>query len=470
MRPALAWAATAAAVGALAFAQPLAPPDGDAALREVVATHPVWGPALAYRSPARDAAERAVRDADADLRRAGHGLSASLSWRPSVGWRAAGDAPLDPADLAWSADLTAAFGWRADAQALVRARIAAQRASVALAERTNRDLRDAVGRHVELQRAHVALTIAEDAAAARALTLAQAERVDLGRLTPDGPEPRTLLASRLEAERAAAAVDRAARDLAAAERAAAAIGLARDAAADAHRDRFAPAALEGWRLYLSAADPLATPAVVRAALDLALAEATARRATVGGLLGDLRLEATRVERDARLRAGLRLDEARPAASLELSLRPAARPSWSLAVSAVLRIDDTTLRDAARADADVADAAAAWAAAADEAPWRLAAARQAALDAEADVAFAERGLSLARLALREAIDAWRAAERDTGADAERADGALARVAVAFERERDAFYRSWNRYLLEAERYWSEAGVVGGVLAPPEPAFP
>lgn len=452
--------------GAAAQAVVPEPPPGDAAaLRELVAGHPVWGPALAFRSAARAAAERAAVDADADLRRAGHGLSAALAWRPSVGWRGTGDAPLDLGDAAWSSDLTATFGWRADAQALVRARIAALRAAIALAERTNRDLRDAVGRHVELQRAHVALTLAEDAAATRAATLAQAERVDLERMTPDGAEPRTLIASRLEAERAAVAVERAARDVAGAERRAEAAGFSPRVAADVHRDRFAPAPLEGWRLYLPAADPLDTPTVVRAALDLAAAEATARRATVGGLLDDVRIEATRVERDARLRASVRLDEARPAASLELSLRPAARPSWSLALSAVLRIDDATLRAADRALADVAAAAAAWAEAADEAAWRLEATRRTALDAEEDVAFAERALSLARLALLDAIDAWRDAERAQPADAERADAALARVAVAFERERDAFYRSWNRYLLEAERYWSEAGVVGGVLAPP-----
>jgi len=449
---------------------PAPPPSGADApgLAELTATHPAMGPALAFRSAAAEVAARALRNAEDDLRRAGHGISAALAWRPSLTWRGAGDDAFALADGAWGQELTAAFGWRADAQAIVRARLAVHRAGVTLAERVNRDLRDALTRHIELQRAWIALTLAEDAAAARALTLAAAERVDLAALDgapPDAPEPRTLLASRLETERAVAAVERAARDVAAAERRAAAIGLDPVLAASRHRDRLAPLPLEGWRLWLPAADPLATPAVTRAALDLAAAEADARRVRVGGVLDDLRLEFTRVEPDARLRAGLRLDEGRPGATLDLSLRPATRPSWTIAWSALLRVDDGFARDRARVDAAVADAAGAWAEAAGEAAWLLAAARTAALDAEADVAFAERGLALARLALREAIEAWREGERDDAAARDRADAALARVAVALERERDAFYRTWNRYLLEAERFWSAAGVLGGVLAPP-----
>lgn len=446
----------------------------DPALDALVAGHPVFGPALAYRSVASEIAERALRDAEDDLARAGSGLSAGLTWRPSVAWRgAAGDA-FDPAAGSPSGDLTASFAWRADAQALLRARTAAHRAGVAHAERANRDLREALSRHIDLQRAHVALTIAEDAAATRGATLAAAERVDLDALAPaprahepGAPEPRTLLASRLAAERAAAAVERAARDVASAARRAAEAGFDPRLAVDRHRDRLAPLPLEGWRLWLPDADPLASPEVVRAALDLAAAEAAERRVRVGGLLDDLRLEATRTEEAARLRASVRLDGGRPAAGLDLSVRPAARASWSLALSAVLRIDDGYARDLTRAEAAVGDAAAAWAAAADDAEWRLVEARFAALDAEADVAFAERGLALARLALREEIDAWRGPD-DAGPDddaRDRADAALARAAIALERERDAFYRAWNAYLLAAERYWSAGGVLGGVLAPP-----
>lgn len=102
-----------------------------------------------------------------------------------------------------------------------------------------------------------------------------------------------------------------------------------------------------------------------------------------------------------------------------------------------------MRDLERADAAVAEAAdaqaaAAWAEAADEAARTLASARQAALDAEEDVAFAERNLALPRLGLREALATWR--------------------------ERDTFYRDWNRYLLEAERFWSAAGAFGGAAPP------
>jgi hypothetical protein len=77
------------------------------------------------------------------------------------------------------------------------------------------------------------------------------------------------------------------------------------------------------------------------------------------------------------------------------------------------------------------------------------------------------LALARLGLREAIDAWSGPDGAGPGDAERerSDAVLARAAIALERERDAFYRAWNAYLLVAERYWSAAGVPGGVLAPP-----
>jgi len=438
-------------------------------LDALVAAHPVFGPALAFRSLATTAADRALDAAEAELRRTDHGLSAELVWRPGVRWRSTGDAL---GDATWSSELTASFGWRSDAAAIVRARIALHRAAVARTERHNRDLRDVVARHIELQRAWIARTIAESAAADRAATLADAERVDLpalvsadGGVDASAPEPRTLLASRLDAERAVAAVERSGREVAEAERRAAAVGLDPAIAADLHRDRFTSLALEGWRLWLPAADPLAAPAATRAALDLAVAEATARRSRIGGIVDDLRIDAVRIERDARLRTTLRLDDGRPAAGFDLTLRPATRASWSVGWSAVLRLDDRLVRDLERADAAVAEAAAAWAEAADEAGRTLASARQAALDAEEDVAFAERGLALSRLGLREALATWRERDTESSAARARADAALARAAIALERERDAFYRAWNRYLLEAERYWSAAGAFGGVIAPP-----
>jgi hypothetical protein len=440
----------------------------DATLADLVAAHPVFGPALAYRSAATDAAERALAAAEDDLRRIDRGLSAELVWRPSLGWRGS-DAGAE-AGL-WRSELTASFGWRHDAAAVVRARIALHRAAVAHAERVHRDLREAVSRHVELQRAFIARTIAEDAAAGRTATLVSAERVDLPALVaaadaPEGtPEPRTLLASRLEAERAAAAVERAGRDLAEAQRQALAFGIDPTLAADLHLDRLAPLALEGWRLWLPAADPWQTPTVIRSSLDLADAEAAARRVRAGGLVDDLRLEAVRTGTDARWRGSLRLDDGRPSAAFDVTLRPASRSSWAVGGSAVIRLDDASVRDLERADAAVADAAATWADAAEASPWLLALAQRAALDAEEDLAFGERGLALARLGLREALAAWRTRDADDPAARERADAALARAAIALERERDAYYHAWNRYLLEAERYWTVAGVPGGVLAPP-----
>jgi hypothetical protein len=454
---------------ALAQSAPPAVDDDGGGLDAWVAAHPVFGPALAYRSAASEIAERSLRDAEDDAARAGAGLTASLSWRPTIEWEGTGDETFDLEAGAWTSDLTASVGWRADARVQARARLDVHRAAVARLERLNRDLRDALSRHIDLQRAHVALTIAQDAAADRAATLEAAERADLDALAtaPDAPEPRTLLASRLEAERAVAAVERAARDLDAAERRATEAGFDPRLADERHRDRLTALPLEGWRLWLPAADPLASPAVARAALDLAAAEASTERVRVGGLLDDLLLEVGRIEEDARLLASVGLDEGRPTAALDLSLRSASRPSWTVELSAVLRFDDGYLRDLARADAAVADAAAAWADAAAEAAWSLSQARFAALDAEADVAFAERDLALARRALRDAIDAWSGPD-GTGPEAaerERADAALARAAISLERERDAFYRTWNRYLLAAERYWSAAGVLGGVLAPP-----
>jgi len=472
---ALARAAAAAALLALggaptpAAGPPASVPLTDPALAILIAGHPVFGPALAYRSAASDLAGRALRDAEADLARLDHGLSADLTWRPGVTWRGDADEPFDPAAGAWGGDLTASFGWSADAEARLDARAAVHRAGVAHVERVNRDLREALSRHIDLQRAHVALTVAQDAAAGRAETLATAERVDLDAVspTPGEPEPRTLLAARLAAERAVAGVERAGRDVASAARRAAQAGFDPELAEARHRDRLAPLPLEGWRLWLPAADPLATPEVVRAALELAAAEAAVRRLRVGGVLDDLRLEATRSEEDARVRARVGLDEGRPTAALDVSLRPAGGASWSLALSAVLRIDDGHARELTRAEAGVADAAAAWAEAADAVEWRLSESRFAALDAEEDVAFAERDLALARRALREAIDGWRGADNQGPEDAARAraDADLARAAIALERERDAFYRAWNGYLLAAERYWSAAGALGGVLAPP-----
>jgi hypothetical protein len=462
--------ATLLALGsALAQGAPPAVDDDGGGLDALVAAHPVFGPALAYRSAASEIAERSLRDAENDAARAGTGLTASLSWRPTIDWRGTGDETFDLEAGSWSSNLTASVGWRADAQAWVRARLDLHRAAIAHVERVNHDLRDAVSRHIDLQRAHVALTIAQDTAATRAATLEAAERADLDALTaaPDATEPRTLLASRLDAERAVAAVERAARDLAAAERRAAETGFDPRLAAERHRERLTPLPLEGWRLWLPDADPLASPAVARAALELAAAEASAQRVRVSGLLDDLLLEVGRVEEDARLLASVGLDEGRPTAALDLSLRSASRTSWTVELSAVLRLDDGFLRDLTRAEAAVADATAAWAEDAEEAEWSLSQVRFAALDAEADVAFAERDLALARQALREANDAWSGPDGAGPGDAERerSDAALARAAIVLERERDAFYRTWNRYLLAAERYWSAAGVLGGVLAPP-----
>ncbi|MFN2323818.1 MAG: TolC family protein, partial [Trueperaceae bacterium] len=229
----------------------------------------------------------------------------------------------------------------------------------------------------------------------------------------------------------------------------------------------APLPLEGWRLWLPDVAPDRTPAVVRAELDAAVASAALARVRVGGVLGDLALDVAYVLPEARLRASFDLDEGRPGAAIDAALRPATRSSWSVAVGATVRIDDRTASELASARADHEAAQAALAAARAEAPWALEAARRAALDAEADVGFAERALDLGRTALAEAVERHRTAVADTDAEAarDRADAALARAAVGFDRERDAFYRAWNAYTLAVERYLVAAGSPGGLLAPP-----
>lgn len=448
-----------AAAGAFGMAQ--APLDADLPVR--VATDPVWGPALAYRTPASAAAERSVAEALADLRSAESGLAASATLAPSVTWRGAEGGDAEPAR--WRADVVGTVSARLDAGRLARARLDVLRAATARAERAQRDLREALMLHVDLQRAHLARTLAEAAATSRDETLADAEAADLGR-DPGAPASTTLAAARLAAERAHDEVARSARAVAEAERRARAAGFDPVHAASVHRDRAGALPLEGWRLVLPDVAPGAIPDVARAALSVEAAAAALERAALGGFLDDAWLETSYSLPDVRLRGSLDLDEGRPGGALEVSLRSASRTSWTVGVGARLRIDEGTVDAIGRARAAHEDAVAAHAAATDEAPWSLAVALQAVADAEADVAYAERALAIGRSGLDEAIERW----RDDGADGDtdvraRADAALARVAIGFERERDAFYRAWAGYLLEVERYVAVAGSSGGVLAPP-----
>ncbi len=463
-RAALAVVLVVLLVAASAVAQVAATEADDPALAALVAEHPVWGPALAYRAPATDAAERALVAATDEARRRELGLSASLSFAPSIAWRGSpGAAPSGPA---WRSDVVAAVGYRFDAERVAHGHVDLHRAAVARTERAHRDLRAAITLHVDLQRAHLALAAAEHAAAGRATTLADAEAVEVGR-DPGAAPSATLAAAQLANERAVADVERAARDVAAAARAARAAGFDPAGAEAIHRDRWAPLPLEGWRLWLPDVAPDQTPAVVRAELDAAVAAAALARLRVGGVLDDLALDVAYVRPEARLRASFDLDEGRPGAAIDATLRPAARTSWSVAVGATVRIDDRTAAALASARADADAAQATLAATRAEAPWALEAARRAALDAEADVGFAERALDLGRAALQEAVERHRAAGADAETDAarDRADAALARAAVGFDRERDAFYRAWNAYALAVERYLVAAGSPGGVLAPP-----
>ncbi len=472
----LALATVALAQSATALDDPTA---ADVALSDRLAQDPTWAPALAYRTPATAVAERALREAQSAARRSHTGWGAALTLEPSVAWRGSPGAPASAPR--WRSDVGGELSVRHDPVVVARAALDLHRAEVALQARAFRDLREALTLHVDLHRAYLARTLLEQTAVDRAATLADAEAAEGA-----APESLTSAAARLAAERAAADVERAARAVAEAERAAAEAGFDPAFAAADHRDRTRPLPLEGWRLALPDVEPDATPAVVAAARAAELAAATLARAQVGSTLEDLWLDTSLTLPAVRLRASLDVDEGRPGAAFDVTLRSASRPSWSVALGASLRLEDGTFTALERARADVDEAGATLAAARAEAPRLLALARQAALDAEADVAFAERALAIGRAGLAEAVERWRRATGSTGpgpadttagpADAlseaadtvaarARADAALVRVAIGFERERDAFLRAWATYLLQVERYLAVAGSSGGVVAPP-----
>ncbi len=448
----------------------------DPALLARVAQDPTWGPALAYRTPATAAAERALREARAAASRSRTGWGAALTLSPSVAWRGRSNAPATPPR--WRTDVGGEVSVRYDRAVVARAALDLHRAEVALQLRAFRDLREALSLHIDLQRAHAARTLAEATASDRDATRADAEATAR---TGDAADavPITLAAARLEAERADADVERAGRTLAEAERRAAAAGFDVALAAALHRDRTQPLPLEGWRLALPDVPADATPDVVTAVWARERATAELARAELGGVLEDLWVDTALTLPDVRLRASFDVDEGRPGAAVDARWRAASGTSWSVTVGASLRLDDDTLAAIGRARADTQEAADAVALARAEAPRLLAAARQAALDAEADVAFAERALVIGRAGLAEAVSRWRtataagdavagsgeAADTARAAARARADEALRRTAIGFERERDAFHRAWNAYLLQVERYLAVAGSSGGVLAPP-----
>lgn len=456
---------TAFVLCALATAQS----DANTALEELAAQNAAIGPALAYESRASVELREALRAATVDLAGAALQPSAALRWRPSLRWAGRDLDELPGALPSGSAPLTLSLSLRHDPGALARAERNAQRAEVAFLQRLNRDLRSALGAFIDLERAWIAERLAHEAALDAAATLARAEAAELPRMAADPtlPEPTTLSAARLAGERAEAALQRAGRARAEAEGRARGFGFDPARAAGAQlAGTLTPGALplEGWRLALPAADAAQSPALRRAALELAIAEADAARAQAAALLGDLRLEANRTDLDLRLRGTLRLDEGRPSATLELDRQSAARPSWSVGFSASFEVGSGTLEGLRRAEAAVASAGAELDELQLEAARSLERARRTALDAEQDVGFAERGLDLARANLSAALERLQAARAETGASSDLEANAANRALVAFLRESDATYRAWERYLLEAERYWNEAGVLGGVLAP------
>ena len=429
--------------------------------------HPVWGPALiaeaasvASDAPARRAAEAATQGA---LR----GLSGWAQLRPGIAWRSRDPEP--------AAALTASAGvaWRYDAVAITSARLDAHRGDVAAHERSLRAVRGVTSAYLALRRALIARDLAEAALPNRRLALARAEAAHL-----DGRAPRHQVdAAQLEMERAEAALERASRDLAAACRDAERLGIDGDAAERHHHAVLAPEPLEGWRLE---APPLDTPheTLLRRSLERDLAAARLERRGAWSVLDDVRVEASLVEQGARLRAGAALDQGRPHAWADVAYT-GARDAWSVGVSARLRIDDGWHAEFERAERALLEAEAALARSHAEAAWEASEAQRALADAERDVAFAERALAVGRAALRDlaaelgdAREDLRTLRRSAPDDAAAVAAAEARVArfddayrralLGHQRERDAFMRTWERYLREAERLWAGTGWPFGAL--------
>jgi len=472
LRPALRLRGTAALSGLvltlLSTALAQTPASSPEPLEALVAAHPAFGPALAYESLASSQHREALRVARVDLEGAALQPNVSLRWRPSIRWSGRELDDITAAKPDWAAPVTLALSLRHDPSALARAQRNLQRAEVDLLQRLHRDLRNALGAHIALERAIIAERLASEAALDAAATLARAEGAAIGTAPNAGAlEPTTLSASRLALERSEAALARANRALSEAEREAVGYGFNPSRAAGVQLSTTLQGGglpLEGWRLALPAADPQATPAVARATLELAIAEADAARVRFATPLRDIRLEANRTTSELRTRGTLRLDEGRPSAAVEFDLQSATRPSWGLTLSASLELSRGAAEGLRRADAARSSAAAELEALQSEAPWSLERSRRNALDAEEDVAFSERSLGLARRNLLDALERLSGARRDPNSGSNLQEAAAQRALIAFLRESDAFYRTWERYLLEAERYWNEAGVLGGVLAP------
>jgi hypothetical protein len=423
--------------------------------------HPVWGPALAAREAAVARIEGSLQAAAVSVARADTGLGGHLDLVPSAAWSGR---PGGPVTAAGAVALTGRIEWSDDPTARASALLAQHRARVAAAEAVHRAVREATGAYLDLRRAHVALAQAEAAVTTRRVTFTRAEASVLARGDGASAGAATdvdLEVARLELERVVAGVERAARDVAAAERTAARLGIDVAAAADAHRAVLERDPLEGWRVHLPSADrgsaDRESVAVVRRRLERDLALARLARRGAWGLLDDVRFDASRTGRDARLRVGFELDEGRPGAFVEASVRGAARESWSVSVRARVRLDDDWGDELAAARGALEEAERLLAEALAVERWDLETLWGALRDAEEDVAFAERALELGRSALV-ALDAERlevaaAARRgEAGAEGrlERFDDVYARSRLGHLRERDVLMRAWERYLRAAER--------------------
>jgi len=427
-----------------------------------VLAHPVWGPALAAEaaSVAADAPARSA--AAAASSRALHGLSGWAQLRPSASWT-----QRNP-DGGHALSASAGLSWRLDPVASASARLDQHRGDVAAHERALRSVRDLTSAYIALRRAHIAVDLAAAALPARQATLARAEA---GHLAGSVSRTQRDLAA-LELERAEAALERAARDLNAAAHTATRLGLDRAAAAAHHLLVFDNEPFEGWRLQLPPLD-LPHESLLRRALERELAAARLERRGGWALLDDIRLDASLTDQGARLRAGIGLDTGRPSAWADATWTGTTSEAWSIGVSARLRIDDSWSAERERAERALADADAALALALADAAWLAREAHRAVHEAADEVAFAERSLALSRQALRElaaelaaarhearsASDAGDLSEAERSAAAgrvQRLEDAYRRAELGYQRERDAFLRSWERYLREAERLWAGVG--------------
>lgn len=429
--------------------------------------------ALEWRSPAATDAEEALRLAERELdpwRQVDYTARA----RPLLRYR---EYPEDAGAGALTGSLGVSAQLRIGSNPLATARQQTRvvRARNAAAAALRRGIRDAL-------LAHAALLQQQEALAAAAESLAEAERGAAEALA----EADRAVEAAVEAERAAAgptaearssvetgadgqpvpagagAAARRARERA--ELAVAAERLAFHQAEKRHRDAVAAAAAHGLapraayaplRFDLPAADPARSPAYRLLTAQAAEADAALLTASTTGILDDLRVGVGYRTRGWNTDFEGGLLNGRLGANLNLN-HPGGRERWEVRLNAELVLgrnltEFPALRSAAEAAwAEVAAFPAAFATDA-------AAALEAALLAEEAVVLAQAETDLAEGEAAELVAALAAARRDQpGADLARLERDSARAATAAARARGRLYRAWIDYIRRTYDYLELTG--------------